>query len=428
MSSREPHLPVSGADMDIPLAPRRRRRLWIIAAAIVATLIAVPALTQLLPTGLSVPARDVRIATVAPGVFMDEVIVRAAAEPASSVLLDSVESGRVEEVWVKDGAMVQPGQPLFRLSNPQRRLELLARQFDMAQQLSNLSSMRVQYEAARSEYRRRLSALQDALGETRRQHQRNQQLGAQGFISQAALETSADKLSQQTRDLADEQRSAEDELRIKREALAQMEQAVQGLNGGIKLVGSGLDALLMKAPMAGRLTNFTLQVGASVQQADRVGRIDDPRQFKLRAQVDEFYLSRVGAGLKGQVVIDGQAHPVRVIASNPQVKDGRFELELTFEGANPAGLRAGQSLDCQLTLGEPKPALLLASGAFLNDSGGAWAFVLAPGGAAAERRAIRLGRRNNTQLEVLSGLAPGDRVIVSSYGTYGQQERLSLSR
>jgi HlyD family secretion protein len=176
------------------------------------------------------------------------------------------------------------------------------------------------------------------------------------------------------------------------------------------------------------LTDFRLLVGETVRPDQRIGRIDDPQRFKLVAQVDEFYLSRVAAGRPGQVVQDGDTYPLRVATIYPQVKDGRFTVEMVFTGAQPPVISPGQGLDARLTLGEPARALLLPQGTYASDGGGAWVFVVAPDGRHAERRTVRLGRRNDTQVEVLSGLAAGEDVIVSGYTAFGKAERLELTK
>jgi HlyD family secretion protein len=380
-----------------------------------------------MPHGLQVAARDVRIARVAPGIFRDDIVVRATAQPLNSVMLDSVETGRVEEVVAHDGQRVARGDLLFRLSNPQRNLELLARQTEYAQQISNLATLRVAQEAGRTDHQRRLSDLEFQLDQARKQQARNAGLAARGFLSAQALEESSDKLAQQRRALAEEQRSSATEEQVRRRVLRQMESVIEGLQSGLKLVNATVDALAVRAPAAGTLTDFHLQVGETVQPNQRIGRIDDPQRFKLAADVDEFYLSRVAVGRAGQVTQDGRAYPLRVVRVYPQVKDGRFTAEMAFTRGQPAVISPGQGLDARLTLGEPAPALLLPAGAFANDGGGAWVFVVAPDGRAS-RRAVRLGRRNATQVEVLAGLAAGDAVIVSGYTPFGKAERLELTK
>jgi HlyD family secretion protein len=422
-----PHL-VTGAAMDVRVPVRRGRQAVRAGALLAAVVLAAFAAWQALPHGLQVAARDVRIARVAPGVFRDEIVVRASAEPLRAVVLDSVESGRVEEVVAHDGQRVAKGDLLFRLSNPQRNLELLARQTEYAQQISNLANLRVAQQASRTDHQRRQADLEYALELARKQHARNASLAARGFLAAAALEDSADRLAQQRRLLDDERRAAAAEEQVRRRVLQQIEGVIAGLQAGLKLVNATVDALAVRAPAAGVLTDFRLLVGETVRPDQRLGRIDDPQRFKLSAQVDEFYLSRVKVGRPGQVDQDGDKYPLRVATIYPQVKDGRFTVEMVFTDGQPPVISPGQGLDARLTLGEPARALLLPQGTYANDGGGAWVFVVAPDGRHAIRRAVRLGRRNDTQVEVLSGLAAGEDVIVSGYTAFGKAERLELTK
>ncbi len=414
--------------MDQPVPKRRGKRAAIIGGAIVLTVALGAGLWSFVPRGLQVPAQDVRIAAVEKGVFRDDIVVRALAEPLNSVILDSVESGRVEEVIARDGAMVAKGDLLFRLSNPQRNLELLARQAEHAQQISNLANLRLAQEASQSEHRRRLSELEFALGQGEKQHARNLKLSSQGFISSVAREESHDKVAQQRHAVALERESIAAEVKVKRDALSQLEKASRELSSGLALVGATVEALAVRAPAAGMLTGFRLQVGQTVKTDQHIGRIDDPNRFKLAAQVDEFYLNRVAVGRQGMVKQGDTSWPVTVSTIYPQIKDGRFTVEMVFAKGQPAVLSPGQSLDAQITLGEPAGALILPNGAFVNDSGGAWVFVLGANGEDAQRRDVRLGRRSNSQIEVLSGLAPGDKVIISGYAAFGKAERIQLTK
>ncbi|MEG2029172.1 MAG: efflux RND transporter periplasmic adaptor subunit [Janthinobacterium sp.] len=421
-----PRLPASGAAMDAPL-PRSRRRLAAaaLAAAVLLALLA-GAVWRAMPRGLPVPAGEVRIGAVTRGIFLDEVVVRASAEPLHSVILDSVESGRIEAVHASDGALVRKGQLLFRISNPQRNLELLARKAEHAQQIFNLSNLRVAQQASASDHQRRLDDLAFALQQGGKQHARNVRLAQQGFISSVALEESADRLLQQQRALAQEQQAAQAEYRVRGDAASQLGASIAGLSSGLLLVGATVDALAVRAPADGRLTDFRLQVGESIATGKNVGRIDDPVHYKLSARVDEFYLHRMAAGRPASVLQDGRSYALVVQTIYPQIKEGRFTVELVFTHGQPPVLNPGQSLDAQITLGEPATALLLPNGAFINDSGGAWVFVLDASGDQAARRAVRIGRRNNSQLEVLQGLQAGERVILSGYAAYGNSPRLHI--
>ncbi len=428
MDRATPHLAATGAAMDTVLPKWRGRLAARVAAGTVLAAAAAYAAWHFMPRGLQVAAQDVRIAAVEQGVFVDDIVVRASAEPLNAVILDSVESGRVEEVFARDGAMVRKGQLLFRLSNPQRNLELLARQAEHAQQISNLSNLRVAQEAARTDHQRRLSDLEFALAQAEKQHARNTKLAAQGFISGVSVEESADKLAQQRRAFRQESEASDTEARVRRGALAQMDTAIKGLQSGLLLVNATVDALAVRAPVDGMLTGFRLQVGETVKTNQNIGRIDDPNRFKLAALVDEFYLNRVAVGRRATVRQGETSYAAKISTIYPQIKEGRFTLELEFTSGQPPVLSPGQSLDAQVTLGEPGKALLLPNGAFINETGGAWVFVVAPDGETVTRRAVRSGRRSNSQVEILAGLAAGEKVIVSSYAAFGKSERLQLTK
>jgi len=411
------------------VVPTNRRRQFFIAALLIGLGVAcVFAVWHALPQGLQVAAADVRIAAVERGTFLDQIVVRANASPLHAVILDAVESGRVEEVFARDGALVEKEAPLFRLSNPQRQLDLLARQSDQATQISNLSNLRVGLEVSITDHERRLADLEFNVAQAEKQDARNRQLASQGFISNAALEESADKLAQQRHVLADERLRSGNEIAIKRNGLAQMEQAIARLDSGLALMNASIAALTVRAPAAGRLTDFHLQVGEGVTQNQHIGRIDDPVHFKLGADVDEYYLSRATVGRQGKAQSGEQGYPVEISRVYPQIDKGQFKVEMLFSKTQPPVLNPGQSLDTEIMLGDPVPALLLPAGEFINDSGGAWVFVLSADGSSAERRAIHLGRRSSSQVEVTAGLRAGEKVIVSGYAGFGHATHLQLIR
>lgn len=425
--SPQPHL-VTGAAMDSVVArnPWRRRGLIIGGGAVLA--FAVWLGIQFLPQGVRVAAADLRVAQVEQGMFLDEAVIRASALPLNTVLLDAVEIGRVEQVMARDGAMVKAGEPLFRLSNVQRNIDLLARQSEQAQQISNLSNLRVAQQVSRREHARRLDELEFQVQQAAKSHTRTAALAAQKFVSDSALQESVDSLAYARRKLWQEQETYAFERRTQDDAVRQMELATATVERGMVLVRASVDALEVRAPVAGRLTGFSLQVGETVKADQHIGRIDDPSHFKLSGQVDEFYLSRLGAGRHGKAMINGREYAVSVNRIFPQIKDGRFTAELLFDGPQPEVLNPGQSVDVQISLSDPNQALLLPNGPFINDTGGAWIFVLSPDQRSAERRAIRIGRRSGRQVEVSTGLKAGERVIVSSYAGFAKAERLQLAR
>jgi HlyD family secretion protein len=413
--------------MDRPLPNKRTNYLPMVfgALALVGTIAAIAAL---LPRGLSVSEGELRIATVQQGLFRDDVLMRATAGPLHTVMLDALETGRVEEVVVSDGTVVNKGDLLFRLSNPQLRLNLVAREADRTQQVSNLSNMRVAMETSQSDHERRILDLTFAVAQARRLHARYVSLRDSGYISASMFEDSEDKLNQEEQALTDENTRFAIEMRIKRDAIRQMQQAIAQLDSGLQVVNESIQALAVRAPMAGRLTDFQLQVGEIVEPEQHIGRIDDPDRFKLLADVDEFYLGRVSAGERGRATADGHEYDVVVSRVFPQVTGGRFSIELLFTREAPAEMSPGESVETRVTLGRTTPALILPNDAYLNDSGGTWVFAVAGDGKRAERRDIRIGRRNNSQAELIGGLAAGERVIVSSYSAFGKAKRLQISQ
>jgi HlyD family secretion protein len=418
---------VTGAAMDRPL-PKRRPNYLVAAVGALLLLGGIAAISQLVPHGLRVAEGDIQIATVQQGMFHNDVVVRSTAEPLHTIMLDALESGRVEEVLVNDGALVAKDALLFRLSNPQLRLNLVAREADRAQQISNLSILRVSIETSQTEHQRRMLDLNFALTQAEKQYTRNASLAKTGVIAAVALEESQDRLTQERQALEDEKTRAVIEMRMKRDGVRQMEQAIERLDAGLKVVNESIDALAVRAPIAGRLTDLRLQLGEIVKSEQRIGRIDDPSRFKLVAKIDEYYLGSVLTGKEGSVNVNGRDYAVEINRVFPQITDGRFSIELLFTDEATPAMNPGQSAETRITLGDTSPGLILPNDAFLNDGGGTWVFVVDRDGRTATRRTIRIGRRNNSQVEVASGLMSGERVIVSTYARFGKAERLQFAK
>ena len=418
----------SGVAMDRrvrqPLWQRWRRGL-VTGLALAAAAVLAGLLATHWPRGVAVARGDVDIAAVRQGVFRDVLVTRSAVEPLQSVLLDAAEDGRVDRVLVKDGASVEAGQLLFVLASSQRAQELMARSSEAAQQLANLATFRAALAQAQAGQRRELTQAEFERERVRRLHLRNVDLAAKGFLSPAALEDSADKLALAERLFTQLQADGREELRTREQSVQAMQRAVTDLEQRLAAMRAASDGLAVRAPVAGRLTGLNLQIGESVKSGSRIARIDSLGRFKLAAKLDEFHLPRVAVGLKAELEHAGQRYGLTLSRIDPQVKDGRFSVELAFDAAAPP-LQVGQGLDLRLTLGQAAPALLLPDGGFYADTGGAWAFVLGADGQHAQRRPLQLGRRADGVVEVLGGLQAGEQVVVSSYRAFAGAPALQL--
>lgn len=421
--------PQSGGGMDRPVVRKRRDPRLLLAGGAAGLLLIGTVWWQYAPRADSqaVAADRLTIATVTQGIFEDFLPVRAQVKPLVTVYLDAVEGGRVEQVLVEDGAMVAKGQLLARLSNAELQLSTLARQTEVEQQLNNMRSQEFALEQSRLNNRRAIIEAELELAKATRAHAVNAPLAERGFIAGRVFRDSEDMLKAQAARVAVLKEAAQTEERLQSAQLAQLRAASANLQSSLGIARGSLDSLNLRAPVAGRLSAFGIEVGQSMDRGARLGQIDSPGRNKLTGGIDEFYLGRIQPGQKATVEVEGKPWRLKVARIFPQVADGQFSIELVFDGPEPPALQRGQTLQAKLVLGDPAPARLLPAGSFLNDTGGNWVFVVAPDGRSAERRAVRLGRRNSQFIEVIDGLQPGEKVLTSPYTGLTDKTDLTLS-
>ncbi|WP_240047461.1 efflux RND transporter periplasmic adaptor subunit [Sphingomonas panacisoli] len=367
------------------------------------------------------------ISEVKTGTFEDFIPLRARVTPLLTVFIDSIEGGRVDKILVEDGADVVAGQPIAMLSNAELQLSTLARQTEVEQQINNMRSQELALSQTRLSNERAILDADLALTTARRQFEREQPLAAKGFVSGKQFNDTRDNYLYQQRRLATLKRSQASDERLQSSQLDQQRESMKSMSAGLGIARTNLDALNLRAPVAGKLSGFSIQIGQSLQRGERIGQIDSPGKNKLQAGVDEFYLGRVQINQTATVDWNGKTYRARITKIYPQVQNNQFQVDLQFTGAEPTGLQRGQTLQAKLSLGDPAPARLIPAGAFYNDTGGNWIFVVAPGGGSAVKRQVRLGRRNPDYVEVLDGLDPGERVITSPYTGFADKDRLDLS-
>ena len=375
----------------------------------------------------TIAASHLTISTVTDGRFEDFLPLRARVTPLVTVFLDAVEGGRVDRILVEDGAMVKQGQLLAVLSNAELQLSVLARQTEVTQQINSMRSQELALAQSRNQNERDRIEADLAATKARRQYEMQAPLAARGFVAGRTFKDSADDYAYQRRREAVLAHAQATDERLQTSQLAQLRASASSLNDSLAIARGSLDALNLRAPVAGQLTAFEVQVGQSMSRGERIGQIDSLGRSKLVASVDEYYLGRVAVGQTATIDWAGKSFALKVAKIYPQVKNGAFEVDLVFTRGEPTNLQRGQTMQAKLTLSDPAPARLIPNGAFYNDTGGAWVFVVGPGGRSAEKRQVRLGRRNSDFIEVLEGLDRGERVVTSPYTGLVDKTRLDLS-
>jgi len=375
---------------------------------------------------LSVDAQRVYVSDVTVGTFEDFIPLRGRLVPRSTVYLDAIEGGRVEETLVEDGAIVQPGDAIARLSNTNLQLEVLGREAAVTEQLNNMRTIELQLEQNRLAHKRNLVEIEYQIVRLNRSIARQRELAAKNLVSQSTIEELQDELDYFEKRHAVTLESQATDARLQEAQLKQLRAAGEQLETSLTFARKNLEDLNVRAPVGGKLSGFNIEIGQSIERGGRLGQIDDPDAFKLNAKIDEFYLGRVDLQQVAVAEHGNREYRLRIAKMYPQVNNGQFEVDMLFED-EPEGLRRGQTLPLRLTLGDNADAVLIPNGAFYQETGGNWIFVVSPDGTEAVRRSVRLGRRNTDFIEVLDGLEPGERVITSPYTSYVDMDRLNLN-
>jgi HlyD family secretion protein len=419
---------ISGQGMDRRIEKKTpiARKLMYAGAGVLALLFAWWLVTALLGgRSLSINSERIAVSDVTVGTFEDFVPLRGRLVPRSTVYLDAVEGGRVDRVLVEDGTIVAAGDPIVVLSNTNLQLEVLGREAAVTEQLNFMRTLELQLEQNRLSHKRNLVEIDYQIVRLTRSIERQQELASRDLVSQSTIDELQDELTyyRNRREVTIESQATD--ARLQEQQLRQLRAAGTQLETSLALARKNLDDLNVRAPVAGKLSGFNVEVGESIVRGGRLGQIDDPDTYKLNVRIDEFYLGRVDIGQTAVATHNGRDLEMRIAKIYPQVNEGQFEVDMMFD-EEPVGLRRGQTLQLRLTLGDNADALLIPNGSFYQETGGNWVFVVAPDGTEAVKRTVRLGRRNTDFIEVLDGLEPGERVITSPYTSYAGMDRLTL--
>jgi HlyD family secretion protein len=377
---------------------------------------------------LNVDTERITISEVKKGAFQEFIPVNGVVMPLNTIFLDAVEGGQVEEKYVEDGAMLKKGDPILKLSNVDEELSLAAQESAV---FGEQTQMQIAHNNAQQNTVSKLNQMADvdnAYKEAERIWLLNKNLYAQKAIGLQDYQAAKNAYDYQLRRKRltiqilkqDTALTIQQDLQAK-EHYAQMKSA-------LTLMRKKVSSLTLRAPIDGQLTSLDAEVGQNKNKGEHLGQLDAQNGFKVQVDVEEHYLSRVYAGLKGDFSFADKTYKLVIKKVYTQVTNGRFKVDMQFEGEVPKGIRKGQTLQIRLALSDETTALLLPKGGFYQQTGGNWIFKVSEDGKTAYKVDIQIGRYNTDNYELLRGLKPGDKVITSSYENYGDIQELVLKK
>ena len=375
---------------------------------------------------LNVEQEKLTIASVKRGVFQEFIPQTGTVEPSVTFYLDAIEGGTIRKVHAESGAMLKKGDVIVELSNLNRELSVLTQEAGLNESINRLRQTRLQLEQNDLQQQQTLALIDNQLQKLEPQYERQKSLYEKKLISRQEFEqTEADyRYNMKRRQITYASYRNDSLSRIRQ--LGQLNTSERRMTRSLEGVGQILDNLIIKSPIEGQLSTQPLFEGQAVNPGQRLGQVDKVGSYKVRVPIDELYLPRISKGLHATTTFAGKDYKLEITYIYPTITNGRFEVDMEFVGDSPEGVRRGQSLRLRIELGQSSQELLLPVGGFYKDTGGNWVFVVAEDGSKAEKRNIRLGRKNTEHFEVLEGLEPGDRVITSSYDNFGDNEVLVL--
>lgn len=375
---------------------------------------------------LKVTTERITISEIKEGTFQENIPVNGVVLPITTIYLDALEGGSVEEKFVEDGAIMKKGDPILRLSNTDLELSLINQETSV---YNLLTQMQISQNSARQNTINRLNQktdVENAYIEAQRVYKLNKNLYKKGVVARMKFEESENNYTYQKQrmELAN-QVVNEDAIAVKQE-LGQARSSYARTQSALELMRKKVGDLIVKAPVDGQLTSLNAEFGESKNKGDRLGQIDVLSGFKVRVDIDEYYISRIYNGQYGIYTVAGKDYKLIIKKVYTQVSNGRFQVDMVFKKEVPEGIRRGQSLQMRIALSDEKQSILVPKGGFFQQTGGNWIFKVSENGKTAYRVDTQLGSQNTEYYEVLQGLAPGDKVITSSYDTYKEIQELIL--
>ncbi|CAM2827982.1 efflux RND transporter periplasmic adaptor subunit [Flavobacterium frigoris] len=373
---------------------------------------------------LNVKVDELLVKEVSQEFFEDFIVFQAKVEPLNLVLVNIIEGGSVKEIFVENGAMVTQGQPLARMYNPNTELNYLTQETAIIEQINNLNTGKLNIRNQELSLTKDLALIEHDYNDAKRVYDMNAKLFEKDIISRNDWNLIKESLRFQEERKSNIRTSIQKEKQTNQVQISQINRSIQTMEMSLDILRSNKKNFLITAPVSGRLTSFEPILGKTFKAGESIGRIDSREGYKLSAQVDEFYLEKIRVGLKGQIEYKGKTVIVSVVKVIPEVKSGRFQVELLFDSKEELALQDGLSFGVKLILSEKNKILVIPKGSFNQETAGKWLFVV--NGSKGVRRNIKLGRENPSYYEVLEGLKQGEKVITSSYADYKEVEELNI--
>lgn len=375
---------------------------------------------------LNVEKDKLTVSTVTQGDFDEFIVVTGVVLPLKTIRLDAIVGGYVKEKVVDGGNMVKQGQVILKLENQNLKLNFLQSETEASRLVNDLQNTRQRLKVEKFTIRQTLNDLEFQIDQAKDLYDRNKKLNNDKVIAESDFLKSKrdyDKLVKQREITLESSKYQEENAAMQ---IKQLEGTLERTQKNVQLWRETLENLVVKAPVGGLLSSIDVEVGSNINQGQNIGQIDDLNGFKMRVDIDEHYISRIFAGLGGSFEFNGKDYALEITKIYPEVRSGRFQVDMVFPKGVPEGIKRGQSSPIRLELGKATKAVLIPVGGFFSDTGGNWVYVLDKSGKKASKRKITLGRKNPEFFEVLEGLQVGEQVITSSYENFGDNEVLSF--
>jgi HlyD family secretion protein len=407
---------------------QKRQIWWLAGGGLVVLILVVLIWTTDRQSRLNVETDRITISTVERGPFQVYIPLTGAVMPIKTVFLDAMEGGRVEAVIKEAGSFVNQGDTILHLSNSSLLLDIMNREAQLFEQSNNLRNTRLAMQQNELSIKGQLLELDRQIQVAGRVYNQNQKLFEKNLISKDVYDDSHEQYDYLTQMRALTLENQRQDSLFQSLQIEALEASVSRIQGNLDLVRQDMAALYLRAPVTGQLTSLNAQIGESKMRGERLGQVDVLDGFKIRAGVDEHYITQLDTALHGECDVNGKTYELSVTRVYPEVRDGRFDVDLEFIGTAPPDIRRGQTIHVRLELSDETECVMLPRGGFYQSTGGRWAFVLDPSGDFAVKRDIRLGQQNPRMFEVLEGLQPGDRVVTSAYENFGTVDKLVLDK